>query len=133
MVFNKYDVMINHNFQIIFFHKIYINRDTLLWIKGGNNLKKYILAIFIILMLIGLTGCVKPWDEIESTGTIKYINIWGWYIIDDEGINAYIPMNLPDEFMEHDIRVGFKGIVQPRGNFSWVDPFPIILDDIWEI
>ena len=84
-------------------------------------------------MLIGLTGCVKPGDEIESTGTIKYINIWGWYIIDDEGINAYIPMNLPDEFMKHDLRVGFKGIVQARGNFSWVDPFPIILDDIWNI
>ena len=75
------------------------------------NKHPIIIAIAVLLIYVGLNGCVvRP--VIEGTGTIEYIDIEGGFygIICDEGPeeqkNLY-PINLPQEFKVDDLRIKF--------------------------
>ena len=73
-------------------------------------MKKQLIVIgtAVLLLAVGLSGCV---DEgiIVGTGEIQYIDLEGGFygIVSDNG-EHYDPINLPSEFEEDGLRVGFK-------------------------
>lgn len=72
-------------------------------------------GIAIVLIIAGLfsvfTG--ENGDTIsDKTGTIQYVDLeGGFYGIVDDHENRYGPVNLPEEFKEHGLRVKFSGII----------------------
>ena len=66
-----------------------------------------IVGIVVLLLTIGLSGCLD--NYVEGTGRIQYNDFEGGFygIVSDDG-EHYDPINLPSEFEEDGLRVGFK-------------------------
>ena len=66
-----------------------------------------VIGTVILLLVVGLSGCLD--NYVEGTGRIQYNDFEGGFygIVSDDG-EHYDPINLPSEFEEDGLRVGFK-------------------------
>ena len=66
-----------------------------------------VIGTAILLLVVGLSGCLD--NYVEGTGRIQYNDFEGGFygIVSDDG-EHYDPINLPSEFEEDGLRVGFK-------------------------
>ena len=66
-----------------------------------------IVGTVVFLLMVGLSGCLD--NYVEGTGRIQYNDFEGGFygIVSDDG-EHYDPINLPSEFEEDGLRVGFK-------------------------
>ena len=73
-------------------------------------MKKRLFGIIItlVLLIVGLSGCVES-NIVIGKGEIRYIDLeGGFYGIVSEDDEHYDPVNLPLDFEEDGLRVGFK-------------------------
>ncbi len=92
----------------------------LLNLFGGKNMKTNFFIIGIIILFVFVIGCTNSY--INGTGKIQYNDFEGGFygIIDDNG-EKYDPINLPTDFEEDGIRVGYtlKILENQSGYHMW--------------
>ena len=86
-----------------------------------------ILAVFLASIFIGWKFFGKG-EIISGTGTIKYIPLeGGFYGIESEKGEKYLPLNLPAEFRKDGLRVWFKGKLREVTTiYGWGKPIEIL-------
>ena len=99
----------------------------------GNIKTEYILITATILVVL-LASIFIGWkffgkgEIIAATGTIKYIPLeGGFYGIETDKGEKYLPLNLPAEFKEDGLRVKFKGKLRKVTTvYGWGKPVEIL-------
>ncbi len=75
---------------------------------------KIVLIVIILVVLLGvlifMSRNFQKKKIISAEGTIKYIPLeGGFYVIETDEGEEYLPLNLPEEFKKDGLRVRFKG------------------------